>query len=139
MSGNLNKLFALVLWADEKVTDDEIACLEVLNSKYDFSIDSVKSEIENLLNGNDLEDDSESENPLSLDSIDIGEIDELELLTDLASLAVSDKEIDFGEISILHEIGSSIGADAATVTAALLSAMINSKGIKLTIQKGEES
>lgn len=137
MAADLNKLFALILWADEKVTKDEMGCLEGLHSKYGFSIDSVRSEIESLLGGTDVDDNAESEQPLLIGSVDLDGIDEFELLSDLARIAVSDKEINFREISILHEIGASIGSDPTVVTAALLSAVINSNGISLSILNGE--
>ena len=130
MRVNLNglaKIVAGVLWADKKVVEEEWSAAEGIFERYDVPWKDAKKKIESYLE--DLsgmgKEDKEllgAEEGFEIESVYLGEIDEFDLLSDLALLIVADKEISFTEIKILHRIAHAINTPKEFATAAILKA-----------------
>lgn len=138
----LIKLCSLILWADEKVNDDEWSAVESLFSKHGLEWDSnkeaLKASLDNLIAAEESDSAVESEEELELEPVELDEGDDvLEILNDLSLLIVADKDIDLAEIAIAHIIGNALGADPELVTAAVLNAAIEA-GCKVNIKLHEE-
>ena len=133
----LAKVVATVLWADEKVTEEEWSVAEGIFNKYGVSWGDAKKEIEghieDLLDpGEEDEKFEETDEELDIGNVYLGEADDFEVLSDLASLIVADKEVTFSEIDILHRIAEAINSQPQLVTAAVLKAVIeNNSKVKL--------
>jgi hypothetical protein len=124
----LAKVVATVLWADEKVTEEEWSAAEGIFSKYGVSWDDAKKEvekhIEDLLDpGEEDEEFEETDEEFDIGNVYLGEVDDFEVLCDLAVLIVADKEVTFTEIDILHRIAEAINSQAELTTAALIKAV----------------
>jgi len=133
----LAKVVATVLWADEKVTEEEWSVAEGIFSKYGISWGDAKKEleshIEDLLDpGEEDEEFEEVDEDLDIGNVYLGEVDNFEVLCDLASIIVSDKEVTFTEIDILHRISEAMNSQPQLATAALVKAVSeNNSKIKL--------
>ena len=123
----LAKLVALVLWADEKVTDEELSVAESVFSKYGISWADAKKDLDSHLEdiydpGEGDEEFTETDEDFDIGRVYLGEVDDLEVLNDLSALIVADKIVSLSEIDILHRIANAIGAQPELATAALLKA-----------------
>jgi len=133
----LAKVVATVLWADEKITEEEWSAAEGIFNKYGVSWGEAKKEIENHIEdlldpGEEDEDFEETDEDFDIGNVYLGEVDDFEVLSDLASLIVSDKEVTFTEIDILHRISEAMNSQPQLATAALLKAVIgNNSKVKL--------
>lgn len=126
------KSVALLLWADEKITDEELVLSKELFMKYGFSWEEAKSVLENYLEafvdpGDEaLEADERGEfievdEDLELGSLDFGDdVDLFEVLKDLCRFTVVDKKIEYKEIELVHYIAEASNLDKVLATAALL-------------------
>jgi hypothetical protein len=124
----LAKIVGLVLWADEKVTDQEMAAAKHLFGKYGISWPDAKEVLEQhvegfLAPGTEDEEFEETDQDLELGEISLGEVDDFDVLCEVAKLAVADKEVTFNEIDIIHRIATAIGSQVEFATAALLKAV----------------
>ena len=130
MRVNLNglaRIVARVLWADKKVMEEEWSAAEGIFKRYDIPWKDAKKKIESYLEdflgmGKEDEEFIEAEEDFGIESVYLGEIDEFDLLSDLALLIVSDKEISFTEIKALHRIADAINIPKEFATAAILNA-----------------
>jgi len=124
----LVKVVATVLWADEKVTEEEWSVAEGIFKKYGISWGDAKKEleshIEDLLEpGEEDEEFEETDEDFDIGNVYLGEVDDFEVLSDLASLIVADKEVTFTEIDILHHIAEAMNTQPQLATAALVKAV----------------
>lgn len=130
MHVNLNglaKIVARVLWADKKIMEEEWSAAEHIFARYDVPWKDAEKKVESYLeelSGMEEEDEEfiEAEGDFEIESVYLGEIDEFDLLSDLALLIVADKEITFTEIKILHRIAEAIDKPKEFATAAILKA-----------------
>jgi len=123
----LAKLVALVLWADEKVTDEELSVAESVFRKHGISWADAKKDLDSHLEdlydpGEEGEEFTETDEDFDIGRVYLGEVDDFEVLCDLSALIVADKIVSFSEIDILHRIAKAIGAQPELATAALLKA-----------------
>ena len=141
----LIKLCSLILWADEKVNEDEWNAVQNLFSKngldWDTNKAALKVALDDIIAAEDTEDASEQEEELTIAPIELDEGDELiEILNDLCLLIVADKEIDLSEIAIAHIIGNALGAEPELVTAAILNVAIEAGcKVNITLHEDEEA
>ena len=138
------KAVALLLWADEKITDDEMLLSKDLFTKYGFSWEEAKPVLEGCLEafvdpGDEaVEADEKGEfvdvdEDLELGCLDFGDgVDTYEVIRDLCRFVVLDKQIDFKEIEIIHHIAEACNLDKVLATAALLGA-VQESGSKLNL------
>ena len=124
----LARVVAIVLWADEKVTDEEMSVAELVFNKYDVPWANAKEQLDRHLEdllapGEEDEEFEETDEDFELGDIHLGEVDDFEILCDLASLMVADKEVSFTEIDILHRIAEAINAQPQLASAALVKAV----------------
>lgn len=133
----LTKAVATVLWADEKVTEEEMSVAEGIFNKYGVPWADAKkdldSHLEDLLEpGEEDTEFEETDEDFDLGSIYLGKVDEFEVLCDLALLIVSDKIVSYSEIDILHRIAEAMNTKPDLATAALLKVVIeNNAEVKL--------
>jgi len=132
------KAIALLLWADEKITDDEMLLSKELFKKYGFSWTDAKPVLEDYLEafvdpGDDaLEADEKGEfvdtdEDLELGCLDFGDdVDSYEVVRDLCLFVVMDKQVEYKEIELIHCISEACNLDKVLATAALLEAVQNS-------------
>jgi len=123
----LAKVVAVVLWADEKVEDEELSVAEKIFSKYNIPWTEAKKNLESHLEdlydpGEDDEEFTETDEDFDLGNIYLGEVDNFEVLNDLSALIVADKVVSFKEVDILHQITKAINAEPELATAALVKA-----------------
>jgi hypothetical protein len=126
----LVKAVAFVMWADEKIDEEEMVIAEGIFKKYKFEWNEAKPLLENqieLMLDESSEDNEEYEDVLDLGVIDFGtNVDRYEVLFELADLVLADKVIDYREIDVMHCIARAINAAPETVTAAILTAALKS-------------
>ena len=58
-------------------------------------------------------------------------VDEFEILKDLASISISDGDISYSEVEMIHRLGKAFGLSEILVSAAMIEVALNSN-IKLT-------
>jgi len=128
------KALALILWADEKISEQELALAREVCAKYDVAWDTAKplleKHIEDFLDPGDeaAEADEkgafvEFDEELSIGCLDFGEgVDTYELLKDLSRFAVLDKQLSFREIDLIHTIAEASNTNKVLASAALLEA-----------------
>ncbi len=148
MKNFLCENIAYVIWADDKILDDEWLAAKNILKKYNLNWEEGKSLIQGKINDliecveNESEEEAEEENE-ALDSFFDEDfeiennllpegIDEFELLKDLTSVALADGELSYGELDIIHRLGKSFGASEIMITAAILEVVNNSK-IKISM------
>lgn len=124
----LAKAVALLAWADEKLEIEEIKAIQEIFKKYGVNWKDarplVEAEMEAIIEGDGGED--EKDDVLNIGVLDFGEVDSKDMLDDLASIAVADKEIDYREVEMIHKIASAANMDPVIASAALLAAAKNS-------------
>ncbi len=126
------KSVALLLWADEKVTDEEMILSKELFDKYEFPWEESKLVLEKYLEafvdpGDEAQDADEkgefveSDEDLDLGPLDFGEnVDTYEIIRDLCRFVALDKQIEYKEIELIHCIAEACNLDKVLATAALL-------------------
>ncbi len=129
------KAVALLLWVDEKVTEDEMLLSKDLFEKYGLSWIETKPVLEGYLEafidpGDEaLEADEKGEfvdvdEDFELGCLDFGEdVDTYEVVRDLCKFIVLDKQVEYREIEIIHYIAEACNLDKVLATAALLEAV----------------
>jgi uncharacterized tellurite resistance protein B-like protein len=125
----LAKASAFVLWADGKIEEDELKAVDSLFEKYGVDDTKGKKLLKEWLDdfidaGEETEEEiEETEEDISIGVIDFGEVDEVEILTDLAVLACSDKKLAMSEIEIIIQIAEAMNVSHVLSTAAIVSAV----------------
>ena len=64
-------------------------------------------------------------------------IDCFEVLKDLATIIVSDGEVAYGEVEIIHILTEAFGLDSIFASLALLTAVANKPNLKFNLETGE--
>jgi hypothetical protein len=128
----LTKIVALVLWADEKVTTDEWAGARRIFKKYGIPWAEAKKDLERhveelLRPGEPGEEFEEKDEEFEIGNVSLGEVDDFEVLCDLALLIVADKKVTYTEIDILHRIARAIDSQPELATAAIVKAVVKKK------------
>ena len=125
-----------IMWADEKILEDEWSAAEKLFKKYNLNWEDGKVVIQNKIN--DLmecenEEDESEDSPVEYDetfeipSAVLPEgVDGFELLKDLSQVALADGELSLSEVDIMHRLGKSFELSELFVSAAIVEAVINS-------------
>jgi uncharacterized tellurite resistance protein B-like protein len=125
----LVKAVAFIMWADEKIEEEEWVSAKGIFEKYKLSWEEAKPLLEEyieVLIDESEEDLEEVDETLDIGSIDFGDkVDRYDVLNDLAGLVVADKVIDFREIDVLHTIAKAVNAAPEMATASLLNAVSN--------------
>jgi len=128
----LSKAIAFVMWADNKLDEEEWVTARGIVEKYGIAwpdaMPMIEERIEALLDESD-EDVPDSEEPLDLGGLDFGDgVDRYDVLDDLALLVVADNVIEYSEIEILHCLGKAMNVAPEIVSLSLLKAAASSNG-----------
>jgi len=128
----LAKIVAMVLWADEKVTTDEWAGARRIFKKYGIPWADAKRDLERhiedfLRPGEPGEEFEEKDEDFEIGDVSLGEVDDFDILCDLALLIVADKKVTYTEIDILHRIARAIKSQPELATAAIVKAVAKKK------------
>lgn len=126
---SISRAIAVVLWADNKVLEEEMFAARALYARFGVTWARGKKVLEEELETL-LEYDSEGidDAPLVVAPFVLETISPLEFIYELAKLACSDGEITWDEVDVLHLIGSAMVLDSRVVTAALLKAVATNDG-----------
>lgn len=128
------KAIALIMWADEKVTEQELALSKEIFEKYGISWADAKPVLEGYIESfldpgeEAMAADEEGEFVESVEDFELGcldfgeDVDFHEVVKDLCRFAVLDKKIEYKEIEIIHNIAEACRLDKVLATASLLSA-----------------
>lgn len=129
------KAVALLLWADEKVTEEELVISKELFAKYGFAWMEAKPVLEGYLEAfldpgeevlaaDELGEFVDADEDFELGCLDFGEgVDIQEVVKDLCTFAVLDKKVEYNEIELIHRIAEACRLDKVLATAALLVAV----------------
>ena len=128
----LSQIVATILWADEKVQLEEWAAARRVFKKYGVPWADAKKNlerhIEHLLSPGEVSEDfEERDEDFEMGDISLGEVDDFDVLCDLALLIVADKKVTYTEIDIFHRIARSIGSQPELATAAIVKAVSRKK------------
>ena len=134
MSTSIAKLLAFALWADAKITESELESLKPILNKYNIDNQLMQTEINLLLDGEEIDSIEEVDIDIDLGQCQIEDIDEFDLLYDIAKIIIADKVLDMTEIDVMHTIGSALQVDPQMVTAAIVQAIDESK-VAITIKE----
>ena len=129
------KAVALLLWVDEKVTDEEMLLSKDLFTKYGFNWTEVKPVLEGYLEefidpGDEALDADEKgefedvDEDLELGCLDFCEgVDPYAVVKDLCQFIVLDKQVEYKELEIIHSIAQACNLDSVSTTAVILEAV----------------
>ena len=134
MSTSIAKLLAFALWADGKITESELLSLKPLLNKYNIDEQLMQTEINLLLDGEEIDSIEEIDLDIDLEQCKIEDVDEFDILHDIAKVIIADKVIDMAEIDVMHTIGNALQVDPQMVTAAIVQAIDESK-VAITIKE----
>lgn len=130
---------ASLMWADERVGEDEMILSKNLFEKYGISWEDAKpvleKHLESLIDPGDeaVEADKkgefcEADEDFVLGCLDFGEdVDFYEVIKDLCLFVVLDKQVEYKEVELIHHIAEACNLDRVLATAALLSAVEETK------------
>jgi uncharacterized tellurite resistance protein B-like protein len=126
---SISRAIAVVLWADNKVLEEELVAARALYARFGITWTRGKKvleeELEALL---EYDSDGVDDAPLIVAPLVLETISPLEFIYELAKVACSDMEITWDEVDVLHLIGRAMVLDPRVVTAALLKAMDANSG-----------
>jgi uncharacterized tellurite resistance protein B-like protein len=138
MKNFLGENIGYVIWADDKILDEEWAAAKLVYEKYNLNWDEgkviIQEKINELIecveNSDDEDEDLEEkfDEDFEIQPMNIPEgIDEFEVLKDLSTIAFADGELSFNELDIIHRLGKAFGCSEVLITGAIVNIAVNSK------------
>ena len=123
---NLNKdvivkAIAYLAWSDEKLEDSEVGDVKELFAKYKveeaYGMDYMNKFIDQLVGGEDDDEEDEVEADLCLPPLDLGEgVDQIEFLSDLVKLSAADGSFSTPELNMIHLLGEAMNLKPVVIS-----------------------
>ena len=138
---NLAKACAFVIFADGKVEVSELDSAKALFEKYEldwFEGETlIKQYLDSFIDASEEEHTDSTNQEIYLGNLELEGIDCFEVLKDLATIIVSDGEVAYGEVEIIHILTEAFGLDSIFASLALLTAVANKPNLKFNLETGE--
>jgi len=139
---HLAKACAFVIFADGKIEVSELDSSKSIFEKYGFDWFEgetlIKSYLDKFIDESESENTDESDNDMILGDLEIDGIDSFEILQDLARITISDGEMTFNEVGVIHLLGDAFGLDPSLSSVALLNAVKEQPNLKLDLENDHE-
>jgi len=139
---NLAKACAFVIFADGKIEVPELDSAKALFEKYGldwFEGETlIKKYLDSFIDASDEEHNDVSDKEISLGNFDLEGIDSFELLKDLAEIIISDGDVSYGEVEVIHLLTVAFGLDPIFASFALLATVANKTNLKFTLENSYE-
>lgn len=139
---HLAKACAFVIFADGKIEASELDSSKYIFEKYGFDWFEgetlIKTYLDKFIDASESDTTDDSDQDITLGNLEIDGTDSFEILKDLAKLTVSDGEITFSEVSVIHLLGESFGLDPSLSSVALLNAVKDQPNMKIDLENDHE-
>ena len=134
----LGEHISYIMWADDKILDEEWEEAEDLFKKHNLDWEKGRQIIEknltSLIDGVPSVDEEGEEDTEGYDdefeiepAVVPDGVDAFEILKDLSGLALSDGDFSYSEVDMIHRLGKSFGLSEVMISAAMLEVALNSK------------
>ena len=134
----LGEHISYIMWADDKILDEEWGEAEDLFKKHNLDWEKGRQIIEknltSLIDGVPSADEEGEEDTEGYDdefeiepAVVPDGVDAFEILKDLSGLALSDGDFSYSEVDMIHRLGKSFGLSEVMIWAAMLEVALNSK------------
>jgi len=134
----LGEHISYIMWADDKILDEEWGEAEDLFKKHNLDWEKGRQIIEknltSLIDGVPSADEEGEEDTEGYDdefeiepAVVPDGVDAFEILKDLSGLALSDGDFSYSEVDMIHRLGKSFGLSEVMISAAMLEVALNSK------------
>ena len=134
----LGEHISYIMWADDKILDEEWEEAEDLFKKHNLDWEKGRQIIEknltSLIDGVPSADEEGEEDTEGYDdefkiepAVAPDGVDAFEILKDLSGLALSDGDFSYSEVDMIHRLGKSFGLSEVMISAAMLEVALNSK------------
>lgn len=134
----LGEHISYIMWADDKILDEEWGEAEDLFKKHNLDWEKGRQIIEknltSLIDGVPSVDEEGEEDTEGYDdefevepAVVPDGVDAFEILKDLSGLALSDGNFSYSEVDMIHRLGKSFGLSEVMISAAMLEVALNSK------------
>ena len=134
----LGEHISYIMWADDKILDEEWGEAEDLFKKHNLDWEKGRQIIEDnltsLIDGVPSEDEEGEEDTKGYDdefeiepAVVPDGVDAFEILKDLSGLALSDGNFSYSEVDMIQRLGKSFGLSEVMISAAMLEVALNSK------------
>ena len=138
----LGEHISYIMWADDKILDEEWEEAEDLFKKHNLDWEKGRQIIEknltSLIDGVPSADEEGEEDTEGYDdefkiepAVVPDGVDAFEILKDLSGLALSDGDFSYSEVDMIHRLGKAFGLSEILVSAAMIEVALNSN-TKLT-------
>ena len=138
---NFAKACAFVIFADGRIDVSELDSAKVLFEKYEldwFEGETlIKKYLDSFIDASEEEHTDSTDQEISLGNLELEGIDSFEVLKDLATIIVSDGEVAYGEVEVIHLLTEAFGLDSIFASLALLAAVANKPNLKFNLETGE--
>jgi len=134
----LGEHISYIMWADDKILDEEWGEAKDLFKKHNLDWEKGRQIIEknltSLIDGVPSADEEGEEDTEGYDdefeiepAVVPDGVDAFEILKDLSGLALSDGDFSYSEVDMIHRLGKSFGLSEVMISAAMLEVALNSK------------
>lgn len=134
----LGEHISYIMWADDKILDEEWGEAEDLFKKHNLDWEKGRQIIEDnltsLIDGVPSADEEGEEDTEGYDdefeiepAVVPDGVDAFEILKDLSGIALSDGDFSYSEVDMIHRLGKSFGLSEVMISAAMLEVALNSK------------
>ena len=134
----LGEHISYIMWADDKILDEEWGEAEDLFKKHNLDWEKGRQIIEknltSLIDGVPSADEEGEEDTEGYDdefeiepAVVPDGVDAFEILKDLSGIALSDGDFSYSEVDMIHRLGKSFGLSEVMISAAMLEVALNSK------------
>ena len=134
----LGEHISYIMWADDKILDEEWGEAKDLFKKHNLDWEKGRQIIEknltSLIDGVPSADEEGEEDTEGYDdefeiepAVVPDGVDAFEILKDLSGLALSDGDFSYSEVDMIHRLGKSFGLSEVMIWAAMLEVALNSK------------
>lgn len=139
---HLAKACAFIIFADGKIDSTELDSSKFIFEKYGFDWFEgetlIKTYLDKFIDASESENTAESDQDITLGNLEIDGVDCFDILKDLAKIAISDGEITFSEVSVIHLLGESFGLEPSLSSVALLNAVKDQQNLKFDLENDHE-
>ena len=134
----LGEHISYIMWADDKILDEEWGEAKDLFKKHNLDWEKGRQIIEknltSLIDGVPSADEEGEEDTEGYDdefeiepAVVPDGVDAFEILKDLSGIALSDGDFSYSEVDMIHRLGKSFGLSEVMISAAMLEVALNSK------------
>ena len=134
----LGEHISYIMWADDKILDEEWGEAEDLFKKHNLDWEKgrpiIEKNLTSLIDGVPSADEEGEEDTEGYDdefeiepAVVPDGVDAFEILKDLSGLALSDGDFSYSEVDMIHRLGKSFGLSEVMISAAMLEVALNSK------------